>query len=225
MAMAARMRMNMGQRPMTTDVLTLTQLLSPSFPVGAFAYSHGLEMAIAEGQIWDAATLEGWLRDLLEHGGGLADAVLLNAAFGATDVGAIDATARAFASGRERLMETDLQGAAFCETVNAIHALDLYGLCYPVAVGRTARLLKLDVTLTTALYLHAFAANLTAAAMRALPLGQVDGQRVQIALKPLCTCIAQDTQNATLADLHSTAWLSDIAAMRHETLYSRTFRS
>jgi len=223
--MAAPIPMNMCTQPMTTDILTLTQLLSPAFPVGAFAYSHGLEAAIADGQISDAATLESWLRDVLEHGGGRADAVLLNAAFTAKDAREIDATARAFAAGRERLMETDLQGRAFCETVAAIHGLDVQGLCYPVAVGQTAQKLGLDVTLTTAMYLQAFVANLTAAAMRAVPLGQVDGQRVQKALKPLCSAIAEDTKDCTMNNLHSAAWASDIAAMRHETLYSRTFRS
>lgn len=210
---------------MSTDILTLTQLLSPSFPVGAFAYSHGLEAAIADGQMSDAASLQAWLHDLLTHGGGRADAVLLNAAYDADDPAEIDATARAFAASAERLMETDLQGAAFCDTVKAIHGLDLQGLCYPVAVGQSAKLLKLDVTLTTAMYLHAFIANLTAAAMRALPLGQVEGQKVQTALKSLCQSIAEDTASASLDDLHSAAWLSDIAAMRHETLYSRTFRT
>jgi urease accessory protein len=229
MATDAPIRMNTVplRMTMTTDVLTLSQLLSPSFPVGAFAYSHGLETAIAEGRIVSAPTLQSWLVDLLEHGGARSDAVLLNAAFDAADdaVAPIDAHARAFAASAERLKETDLQGAAFCETVETVWGIDLGRLCYPVAVGRAAAVLTLDPELATAMYLQSFISNLTAAAMRLVPLGQVDGQKTQIALKPFCTEIAKQLQGATLDDLHNSAWLSDITSMRHETQYSRVFRT
>ncbi len=209
---------------MTTDILTLSQLLSPSFPVGAFAYSHGLETAIDSGQLATAQQVNDWLHSLLTHGSAHADAVLLNAAFYSDDP-SIDATARAFAASAERLMETDLQGAAFCDTVQAVWGFDLGRLCYPVAVGRTAALLDLDAELTTAMYLQAFVGNLTAAAMRLVPLGQVQGQFIQTQLKPLCAETAVQLKGATLDDLHSSAWMSDIAAQQHETLYSRVFRS
>ena len=122
MVMGAPIRMNTVPPHMSTDVLTLSQLLSPSFPVGAFAYSHGLETAISEGQILSVPTLQSWLLDLLEYGGARSDAVLLNAAFGATEdeVAMINTHARAFAASSERLKEIDLQGAAFCETVETV---------------------------------------------------------------------------------------------------------
>ena len=207
-----------------TDILTLSQLLSPSFPVGAFAYSHGLESAISAGVITDAATLQSWLLDLLQFGGAQSDAVLLNLAFSG-DASDVDIQARAFATSAERLMETDLQGAAFCETVLAVWGFDLGRLCYPVAVGRAAQEMELDPELCTALYLQAFIANLVAAALRLVPLGQVDGQKVQTALKPHCASLAKVCVGAKAEALHSCAWASDIAAMRHETQYSRVFRS
>lgn len=209
---------------MTIDTLTLSQLLSPGFPVGAFAYSHGLEAAINGGAIHDATSLQAWLQDLMDYGGARSDAVLLNAAYGSNDP-LIDASARAFAASSERLMETDLQGAAFCDTVRAVWGHDLGQLCYPVAVGRAAATLHLCAELTTAMYLQATVSNLTAAAMRLVPLGQIDGQKTQAALKPRCVDIAAHLSGATLDDLHSAAWLSDIAAMQHETQYSRVFRS
>lgn len=209
---------------MTTDILTLSQLLSPSFPVGGFAYSHGLEAAISGGIIRDAATLEAWLLDVLTFGAGQSDAVVLNMAY-VGDAAEVDAQARAFATSAERLMETDLQGAAFCETVQAVWGLDLGRLCYPVAVGRAATEMALDPELCTAMYVQAFMSNLIAAAMRLVPLGQVDGQKVQTALKPHCAAIAKDSLGATIDDLHGCAWASDISAMQHETQYSRVFRS
>lgn len=222
----ARIPMNTWRRRMTTntDTLTLSQLLSPSFPVGGFAYSHGLETAINEGAITCAATLEAWLSDLLQFGGAQSDAVLLNMAYGG-NAAEVDEQARAFASSAERLKETDLQGAAFCETMQAVWDLDLGRLCYPVAVGQAAVVMKLDPELTTAMYLQAYIGNLVAAALRLVPLGQLDGQKVQTALKPHYAAIARASIGATLDDLHNCAWASDIAAMRHETQYSRVFRS
>lgn len=208
----------------TTDILTLTQILSPSFPVGAFAYSHGLETAIDTGVITSADDLIAWLGDLLTIGSGRTDAVLLRLAYN-QDSTLVDETARAFAASCERLKETDLQGAAFCDVVLATWDLDLGRLTYPVAVGRTARALNLDPELTAAMFLQSFVSNLTAAAMRLVPLGQVDGQKTQLALKPLCIKIASNTQDATFEDLHGCCFLSDIASMQHETQYSRVFRT
>lgn len=218
--------------PMPTDtgahLLTLAQWLSPAYPVGAFAYSHGLEAAIAHGQITDAETLEHWLGDVLDHGSGRCDAILLRAAYGAADAEALDltdATARAFAASAERLRETVLQGAAFGETTRAVWGVDITDLTYPVAVGRACRLRAISVDLAAALYVQAFAGNLVSAAVRLVPLGQTDGQAVLSRLAPLCQQIAADTAETTLDDLQSTAFLSDIASMRHETLYTRLFRS
>ena len=212
---------------MSTEVLTLAQLLSPSFPVGAFAYSHGLETAIDQGLVTDGASLQNWLSDVLQFGSGQADATLLNAAFAApeTQIAEIDAHARAFAASKERLMESDLQGLAFCDTVLGVWAIDLGRLTYPVAVGRAAQAMALDVELTTAMYLQAMVGNLCAAAIRLVPLGQTDGQLVQAALKPLCQSIAADAKGAALDDLHSCAFMSDIMAMQHETQSTRIFRT
>jgi urease accessory protein len=224
--MGAPIHTNTWRQRMTTntDILTLSQLLSPAFPVGGVAYSHGLETAINDGAIIDVATLQVWLSDLLHVGGAQSDAVLLNMAYKG-DPALVDAQARAFATSAERLRETDLQGAAFCETVQAVWGIDLGRLCYPVAIGRAVAEMDLDIALSTAMYLQAFVGNLCAAAMRLVPLGQVDGQKVQTALKPYCTNVANDCIGATKNELHGCAWASDIASMRHETQYSRVFRS
>lgn len=215
---------------MTTDrhVLTLAQWLSPAFPVGAFAYSHGLETAISERAVTSAPTIRAWLETVLTSGSGRNDCILLRAAHGAGDaveLHMVDAYARAAAASAERLLETDLQGEAFCSTVSDVWQDDLAGLCYPVAVGAAAARLAIAPQLTAAMYLQAFAANLVSAAVRAVPLGQTEGQAVLAALTPLCEQIAAETADCGLDDLASTAFLSDIAAMRHETLQPRIFRS
>lgn len=225
MATGGHTAIRMGRQRMNSDVLTLSQLLSPSFPVGAFAYSHGLETAIDDGLITDATSLRDWVSDLMEHGSLRNDAVLLNLAYVDTDSKRVDAVARAFAASRERLVEADLQGAAFCDTVRDVCGLELGRICYPVAVGCTARMLTLDPELTAAMYAQAFVANMAAAAMRLVPLGQTDGQLVQTALKPMCLSLAAETQGASEDDLSSFAFLSDIVAMRHEVQSPRIFRT
>lgn len=226
--MAERTAMNMSPRPMSTEILTLTQWLSPAYPVGAFAYSHGLETAISEGQITDAASLRCWLRDVLQHGSGQSDCILLRAAYAANTVerlSEVDAIARAFAPSAERLQETLLQGQAFCATTNAIWGGQPPDLTYPVALGHAAWRAGFDPTLTASMYLHAFTSNLVSATVRAVPLGQTEGQDVLAALTPICHAIAEDSATLDLDDLTSSAFLSDIAAMRHETLQPRIFRT
>lgn len=228
MGMAAPTRTRTDTRPMHTDLLTLQHWLSPAFPIGAFAYSHGLETAVANGWVRSAAELQDWLTLLLEDGSGRSDAVLIALAHAAPDAAAleqIDAEARAFAASAERLLEGRLQGAAFCQTVRDIWGHDLPDLMLPVALGRAAALAGLPRHATTAMYLHAFAGNLVSAAIRLVPLGQTEGQAALAALTPLCTRIAAEAGAATADDLYSNAFLSDVAAMAHETLQPRIFRS
>ena len=229
MVMAARTHMITGTRSMPTPIdgrfLTLTQWLSPSFPIGAFAYSHGLETAIHAGWIADADGLERWLQDCLSDGAGRSDAIWLRLAFAAAEPVEIDAQARAFALARERLREADRQGAAFVATVNAVWDLDLPVMLLPIAVGHAARLTKLDLDATVALYLQSFVANLTAAAVRLSSIGQTTGQRVIQSLQPLCLEIAKGTKSTGAADVFGNAFFSDIASMAHETLEPRLFQS
>ena len=227
MATGGRTATNTDTRHMPIDakLLTLTQWLSPSFPVGAFAYSHGVEQAIHQGWIQDAEDLESWLRSCLEQGSGRADAIWLRLGYAADDVTRIDAQARAFAASHERLREADRQGAAFCKTVNAVWGLDLPDLLLPVAVGCAAAKADLNPDDAASLFLQAFVVNLTAASMRLMPLGQTEAQRVLAALQPVHMAVADATRGATINDLHSNAFLSDIASMRHETLEPRLFQS
>ncbi len=212
--------------PEIAALLTLAQWLSPAYPVGAFAYSHGLEWAVGAGDVTDSASFQAWITAILQHGSGRNDAILLAAAYNAPDdLENTDDTARAFAASRERLMETELQGAAFVRTVNATHDLTLPELCYPVAVGAAARALGLPLDQTLPLYLHGFAANLTSAAIRLVPLGQTDGQATLARLAPICQSIATTAAAQTLDDLGGACILGDIAAMQHETQYTRLFRS
>jgi len=213
---------NTGTRRMSTDILTLTQWFSPSFPIGAFAYSHGLEAA----EINDAAGLEVWLTDILLFGAGRSDALFLAASYRTTDVAAINDQCRAFAPSAERLRETDLQGAAFFKITSEVWAQEqVERLAYPVAVGWAAKANDLPLELTSTLFLYAFVSNLVAAGQRLAGIGQTEAQALIKKLGPTCAEIAQDTLDGDLSTLSSTAFMADIASMKHETLYARIFRT
>lgn len=207
-------------------LLSLVQWLSPAFPTGGFAYSHGLEWVISTGEVRDGATLERWLGDLLRFGTGRTEAILLAQALAAeADLDALTEIARTLAPSAERLRETEDQGAGFAATTAALTGVNFPPRPLPIAVGQAARPLGLPVAQVIALYLHAFAANLVSAAVRFVPLGQTEGQRVLAALHPLIEGLAAGAAIATLDDLATSALRADLAAMRHETLDVRIFRT
>lgn len=214
--------------PTDADILTLTQWLSPAYPVGGFAYSHGLEATIDEGAVTSSQDTKAWISDVLEHGSGWNDAVFVVAAYNAQDrdeLTNVDVIARAFCASSERLMETKLLGQAFGTVTGDVWELDLSQFSYPVSIGQAASLQNLPILLTTKMFLQAFASNLVACATRLVPLGQTEAQRLIRTLTPLCERIALSAQQADLDQLSSTAFLSDIASMKHETQYSRIFRT
>jgi urease accessory protein len=208
------------------DLLTLTQWLSPAFPVGSFAYSHGLETVIAEGGVSSAATLQDWLEDVLRFGAGRTDAILLaHAMRRALPSDHLAAFAEALPSSRERHQETLEQGAAFTRAVNALTGADRPAMALPVAVGAAAAGLDLPVECVAALYLHAFASNLVSVAVRFVPLGQTDGQRVLSRLHPVISDVAADATKAELSDIGTACFGADLAAMRHEAQAVRLFKT
>lgn len=153
----------------------LAQWFSPAFPIGGFAYSHGLEAA----DLQNGDDLEQWLTDILRFGAGQSDAILISLAGQAgADIIYIDALARAFAPSKERLLESEAQGAAFAATVSKIWKIDLPEMAYAVAVGRAAALIGLPLDLTARHYLLSFTSSLIAAAQRLAPIGQIEGQGI-----------------------------------------------
>ncbi len=211
-------------RTPTDPILTLAQWLSPGFPIGAFAYSSGLEQAIADGTV-TPSTVEDWLSDMLRDGNGVSDALLIRAVASGSDAQEVDQTARAFCPSHERLREIDAQGAAFCNQLRANWGIDVTNLTYPVALGVGIKHLDLPLTMAVQMYLHAWVAAVVAACQRLMALGQTEAQRIVAVLAPLCSEIAAQTETRTLDDLTSQSFAADIAAMRHETLSPRIFRT
>jgi urease accessory protein len=214
--------------------------LSPSFPVGAFSYSSGIEWAVEAGDIVDAASLRDWLAAVLAEGSGFCDAVFLahahRAASSCDERGLRDIAelAAAFAPSRERQLETSAQGRAFVEIARAAWnggALEQIiahcggNIVYPVAVGLVSAAHAIPLPATMHAFLHALVSNWISAGARLVPLGQTDSQRVLAALEPAVVATAKRALRASLDDLGSATFRADLASLRHETQYTRLFRS
>jgi len=229
---------DMGAAEAETSLLPLMLWLSPTFPVGSFAYSHGLEWAVEAGDIFDARSLGGWLVDLMTFGAPRADAILFAAVFRAVEAGdwpalcETNALAVALAPSAERRLETTAQGAAFvaaaraawdCEALRELATQER--VAYPAAVAAAAAGHGLPLEASLPAFVLALVVNAVSAAVRLGPIGQTDGQSILAALLPRIRALAREGANSTLADVGGCAFRSDIAAMRHETQYSRLFRS
>jgi urease accessory protein len=214
--------------------------LSPAYPIGAFSYSSGIEWAVEAGDITDAATLRRWLTVMIGAGGGYCDAVFFVHAHRAInnndDAGlrGVAELAVAFAPSKERHLETTAQGRAFLDTTRAAWpapALDrLLGVwdgpvALPVAVGVACAGHGIALAPALHAFLHALTASLISTGVRLIPLGQTDGQRVLAALEPVVAATAERALMTKLDDVGGAAFRSDLASMRHETQYTRLFRS
>lgn len=229
------------------DAARLSTWFSPSFPIGAYSYSHGLEHAVEHGDVVCEASLGEWLADLLAFGSARNDIVLFRASFGAGGEGGAAGEApdwlevaelgAAMTPTAELALETKAQGAAFLRAVQQAwptRALETriaelaeadLAVTQPVAVALCCRIHDLPLRGSLTLYVQAFVANLVSAGVRLIPLGQAAGQRVIAALEAPVEAAAAWGSDAVLADLGSATPLAEIHSMQHETQYTRLFRS
>lgn len=200
---------------------------SPTFPTGGFAYSHGLEWAVDSGEVRDEAGLLAWLETILRDGAGRNDAILLRhahrAAVNPAQLAHLTELAAAMALGQERQLETLSQGAAFAAAASIWE--EAPEAAYPVAFGAVSARQGVAENAACTGFLAAMLANFVSAGIRLVPLGQSAGLRVLRALEPALSQVTEDTAAATLDDLGSACFRADIAALCHETQYSRMFRS
>jgi urease accessory protein len=219
-----------------TDPTALQRLvtwLSPAFPVGTFAWSAGLETAIADRRVHNAATLADWIEGALKHGGVRTDAIILAHAYrrfsDSAGLGEVADLSLALTASRERWMETTVTGDSFIKATAAWPVDTLAALpspCpYPVAVGAIAGAHGVGLLDTLLAWLTAAAHGQVSVAVRLVPLGQTDGLRVMAGLEPDIAALAQSSAAAALSDIGGIAYAADIAQMRHETLEPRIFRS
>ena len=218
------------------QLLLLLNWMSPAFPIGSFAYSHGLEWAIDEGLVHDEATTREWIITIITQGSGWNDAVIFAAACRGQDVNNL---ALALCSSQERFLETTQLGAAFKIAVSAFaprsgekegdrrasDGKDEGPLAYPVAAALACSRMHILPDHALLAFLQGFSNALISVAVRLVPIGQTAGLNIMRDLLPIIAATAERASHATLDDLGSSAFMSDIAAMKHETLQPRIFRT
>ena len=206
------------------QLLLLLNWMSPAFPIGAYAYSHGLEWAIESSDASTPHEVEEWITEVITRGSGWNDAVLFVLSY-EQDVNDL---VLALCSSKERYLETTQLGAAFAIATNIFapqSEKDEGPLAYPVATARACKAMGIERELALLAFLQGFSNALISVAVRLVPLGQTAGLEIMRNLMPVISATATRATNATLDDLGSITLLSDVAAMKHETQHSRIFRT
>ena len=212
---------------MHTDLkfMTVMQWMSPAFPIGAFAYSHGLEWAIDKGHVSNGEKLQKWITDLLEYGSLRTDAIFISLILRGHDARKMNELSMALCPAGERLLETKLQGSAFAKVIEDVWQQDIGELSLPIAVALAAKNQSIEQDLILPAYLQAFCSNLISAAIRLIPIGQTEGQRIMFELYPTISDLVQTASESEIDDLNSACFFSDVSAMEHEYLQPRIFKT
>ena len=205
--------------------MTVMQWMSPAFPIGAFAYSHGLEWAIDKDHVSNGEKLQKWITDLLEYGSLRTDAIFISLILRGHDVRKMNELSMALCPAGERLLETKLQGSAFAKVIEDVWQQDIGELSLPIAVALAAKNQSIEQDLILPAYLHAFCSNLISAAIRLIPIGQTEGQRIMLELYTTISDLVQTVSESEIDDLNSACFFSDVSAMEHEYLQPRIFKT
>ena len=215
---------NIKQKQSTFDYhQLLLSWFSPSFPIGSFNFSHGLEAAIEYKFVCDKITLEEWIKHLIINGSGKTDSILLANAYEGKNVNEL---AFALCSSKERWIETSNLGKAFCKNINDNWDCKINkNLAYPVAVGKAGKYFKIPLEKLLIAFLQSFASNLINVGIKHIPLGQSEGQKILINFLPVIKKQANISKIAQVNDLGSSAFLSDLSCMYHETLNNRIYQT
>jgi len=217
-------------------ILPLFAWLSPSYPVGCYAYSHTLEWAVEAGDVTDGVTLVAWLNEMLTLGFGRNDAIVLSHAYRAAERGdehvldAVNELALALSPSAELYLETSQQGRSFLDASFAAwpspRLMALEGpVAFPVAVGMTAAAHGIPLPITLEAYLFGLGQTLVSAALRLAPIGQTTGMRVCAALAATAQAVAREAIDLSLDDIGGSTFRADLGSFHHENQYTRLFRS
>ena len=219
--------------------MRLLQLASPALPIGAYSYSQGKEWAVEEGAVRDAATAEGWIGDPLEEVVARGEAALawrlLRAAGGDwAAFGRWNAWFRASRETAELRAETEQMGGSLLKLAIDLDLLDLPAravaagaapVTLPAAFALAAHGFAVPATAALVAYVRAWLENQVMAAIKLVPLGQVAGPRMLATLGAripgvvaAATALADDDRSTFAPGLA-------LASARHETQYTRLFRS
>jgi len=232
--------MKNNYRKLNENMYYLLTWFSPSFPIGAYAYSHGLEYAIESKTVKNTSDLFDWISDFLNYGTCYNDGIIISNAYDAvlknniTELEKISLIAKAFKPTKEISLESYQQGISFADAVSKslnskkfdklIKILNK-NISYVIAVacaGGVCNINKLDLVNA---YFHAFISNLISAALRLMSIGQTESQILILKFKKEVELLTNKILLNSLDGIGSSVFVGDWSSARHEKQYSRLFRS
>ena len=218
----------------------LLQLASPALPVGAYSYSQGLEAAVEKNIVRDAPTAAQWIGDMLEYSVSRMEApVMLRsiAAWDANDFAAINKWNALFLASRETAelrAETVQMGFSLRKLLTELEATNeetrahlarLEEIAFPISFAYAAAHWQISPQPALVVYLWSWLESQVMAALKAVPLGQTDGQRMLLTLGERLGAIAERAASLEDDELGGFAPGLALLSSHHETQYSRLFRS
>lgn len=233
-------RMRNEKNMFLSDLHTVLTWFSPSYPIGSYAYSHGLEYAVEEGLVKDPQTLLVWIRDLLFFGTGYNDSIIINSIYDSVandncvEFDYISQIANAIKPTKEIALESYQQGVSFKNILMDVYSnsnLTFYlnrlddCITYPSVVGVAGGIFEVEKKLLLHSYLHAFTSNILSAALRIMPIGQTEIQKIIFQMKGNVEEMTNKSLGLSLSDLGSSVFISDWASSKHQNQYTRLFRS
>ena len=233
-------RMRNEKNMFLSDLHTVLTWFSPSYPVGSYAYSHGLEYAVEEGLVKDPDTLLNWVRDLLFFGTGYNDSIIINSIYDSVagdncvEFDYISQIANAIKPTKEIALESYQVGVSFRNILMDVYSnsnLTFYlnrlddCITYPSVVGVAGGIFEVEKNLLLHGYLHAFTSNILSAALRIMPIGQTEIQKIIFQMKGNVEEMTNKSLGLSLSDLGSSVFISEWASSKHQNQYTRLFRS
>ena len=201
----------------------LLSWFSPNFPIGSYNFSHGLEAAIEMNYIRDIVSLENWINYLINCGSAKTDSILLSNSYKGRNINEL---AFALCPSKERWIETKQLGNAFCKNIIENWSFNIgSNLAYPVALGKAGAFFKIPLEQLLITFMQSFVSNLINVGIKHIPLGQNDGQKILVKLLPNIRKLALKYKECEIDDIGTSAFISDLTSMYHETLNNRIYQT
>ena len=212
-----------SKKDLKESLQILQTWFSPSFPVGSFSYSHGLEAMINDNFIKSKEDILDYLKCILKYGTGKNDIILMKYTYQGEQINEL---ALSLCPSKERKIESIEMGNAFRKVLSDSWDFKLpENTAYPIAVAKAAKHFDIPLNLTLVSYLQSFASNLINVCIKHIPIGQKIGQDCIIQTYDLIREIEKESENLNLEDLGGICFNSDIYSIKHENLKTRIYKT
>ena len=216
-----------------SNILKLLTWNNQSFPIGSYCFSSGLEFAVEYKIIKTGKELQYWLKDLLRYGSLHSDALILLEACKLANkkedkkINDLNNFAISLNQSYEKYIENYEQGKSFMKITEDAwnHSFISKKLVFPIAYALASVQENINIEDTLICYLHSSLCNLLAAGIKLVPLGQTEGQKIQIELNKYIEIEYKNLLKKSINDIGNCGWVNDIISMKHENQYTRIFRT